>query len=197
MVKILHSAAFVLILLLALGCERRADGTLSMDTVRAENAPDQESWGAHFYISEVPNEDTQSQIRLEMIADYLARYERPDSTYMLLRGHPDSLHRRVTAYFYDDGDSSATLTADVVYYFDNERRFEAHGGVIVVTQDEKRLETELLRWYETERKIRTPAFVRIVQPNEQVQGYGLEADEDLETYQLGRITAQVIVEDDV
>lgn len=186
------------VVLLAVGCERRADDNLSMDLVRAENAPSQESWGAHFFVTEVPADESFSRVRLEMKADYLARYEREDSTYMLLRGHPDSLRRRVTAYFYDDaGDSSATLTANRVLYFDKEQRFEARGDVVVITTDDKRLETEHLLWYESERKVRTPAFVRITMPTEQVQGYGLEADEDLASYQLGRVTAQVQVEDEL
>ena len=183
--------------IVAVGCQRRSGDDLSMDLVRAENAPDQESWGATFYVTEVPNDETGSRTRLKMVADYLARYEREDSTYMLLRSHPDSLARRVTVFFYDDaGDSSATLTADRVFYFDKERRFEARGDVLVITHDDRRLETEQLLWYEDERTVRTPAFVRITQPREQVQGYGLEADETLERYQLGRVTAQVQIEDD-
>ncbi len=168
-----------------------------MDTVRAEGEADQESWGAHFYVTEVPSGSDQSRLRLEMIADYMARYERPDSTYMLLRGHPDSLDRRVTVLLYDAaGDSSATLTSERVLYFDQEDRFEARGNVVVVTQEGKRLESEHLIWNEADHKVRTPGFVRIIQPNERVQGYGLVADENLETYQLERVTAQVTLEDE-
>lgn len=168
-----------------------------MEDVRAEQGPDQESWGVHFYVTDVPDTSEESRRRLEMVADYLAKYEREDSTYQLLQGLPDSLNRRVTAYLFDArGDSSATLTADRVRYFDQEKRFEAEGNVIVVTKDGKRLESEHLTWLEEEQKVRTPGFVRIIKPKEQVQGYGLVADEDLSSYQLGRITAQVAVEEE-
>ncbi len=197
MLRAKHIAWVLALTALAAGCQRRADESISMDTVRAEGQADQESWGAHFYISQVPTDSDESLPRLEMMADYLAEYEREDSTYMRLRGHPDSLDRPVKVYLFDAaGDSSATLTANEVLYFEKEDRFEARGNVVVVTQDGKRLEGEHLVWNEDERKVRTPGFVRIIRPNERVQGYGLVADEDLETYQLERVTAQVTLEDD-
>jgi LPS export ABC transporter protein LptC len=105
--------------------------------------------------------------------------------------------RRVYAYIFDEnGDSSAVITADRMMYFDAEGRFEAFGDVVVETKDDKRLSSEHLTWDQTDRKIRTRRFVRIVTPTEDVQGRGLVADEDLDTYQLGRFTAQVEMEED-
>ena len=196
MVSIRHIGLALTLLLLTAGCERRAE-TPTLAEVRAEGGPDQESWGVHFYVTQVPIGSEESRIRVEMLADYMAQYEREDSTYQLLRGHPDSLNRRVIAYLYDgQGDSSATLTADRVLYFDREKRFEAQGNVVVVTREDKRLESEKLIWLEDERKIRTQSFVNIVSPTEHVQGYGLVADEDLKTYQIGRFTAQVTLDEE-
>lgn len=105
--------------------------------------------------------------------------------------------RRVYAYIFDEkGDSSAVITAERMMYFDAEGRFEAFGDVVVLTQDDKRLTSEHLTWDQTDRKIRTRRFVRIVTPTEDVQGSGLVADEDLETYQLGRFTAQVEMDEE-
>ena len=197
MLQIRHIGLMLVgLMLVAASCERRAE-TPTMDDIRAEGAPDQESWGVHFYVTQVPIGSSESRIRVEMIADYMAQYENEDSTYQLLRGHPDSLDRRVTAYLFDtEGDSSATLTADRVLYFDREKRFEAEGGVVVVTSENKRLESERLVWFEDERKVRTESFVSIVSPQEQVQGYGLVADEDLKNYEIGRFSAQVTVEEE-
>ena len=176
------------------------DSSVSMDTVRAEGEPEQESWGARFMVSEVPPDVEVSRPRMTIVAAYLAEYTRGDSTYMLLRGQPsaepDSLGRVLVHLFDADGDSSATLTADRVFYFEEEKRFEARGDVVVITRDDRRLESEHLLWFEEERKVRTPGFVRIIMPDERVQGYGLEADEDLHTYQLERVTAQVLLEDE-
>ena len=178
------------------GCERRA-APPTMAEVRAEGGPSQESWGVHFYVTQVPVGSDESEIRVEMIADYMAQYEREDSTYQLLRGHPDSLNRRVTAYLFDlQGDSSATLTADRVLYFERDKRFEAEGRVVVITRENKRLESETLTWLEDERKVRTESYVSIVAPNEQVQGYGLEADEDLKSYEIRRFTTEMVIEEE-
>ncbi len=176
--------------MLGAGCERRAPAPVAVDQIR-EDLPDHESWRTRFYVSEdgIP--------RMEIAAAYMAEFEREDSTYMVLTGLPDSLGPRVTVFLFDaEGDSSATLTADQVYYYENERRFEAHGNVIVVTREGRRLESEDLFWDERERKVRTPGFVRITTEKERIQGYHLEADEDLATYRLERVTGRRLVEDE-
>ncbi len=168
-----------------------------MDDVRAEDAPDQESWGVRFVVTEVPIESAESRVRMVMIADYMAQYEREDSTYRLLRGHPDSLNRRVVAHIFDtQGDSAATLTADRVFYYERDKRIEAWGRVVVVTSEDKRLESEHLIWLEEKREVRTPGFVSIVTPTEQLQGYGLVGDEDLRTFQIGPFAYQVTLDEE-
>ena len=101
---------------------------------------------------------------------------------------------RVIAYVYEDGDSSAVITAIQMMFFADEGRFEAFGDVEVVTAEGKQLFSEQLTWDQTNRKIRTRRFVRIITPSEDVQGNGLLADEDLDTYQIGRFTANVDID---
>ncbi|HHP7238224.1 hypothetical protein [Longibacter sp.] len=103
---------------------------------------------------------------------------------------------RVVAYVFEEGDSSAVITAERMLYFAEEGRFEAFGDVEVYTVDRKRLSTEQLTWNQNTRKLRTRRFVRIVTPTEDVQGNGLVADENLDTYQIGRFTADVDVDDE-
>ncbi|WP_456429889.1 LPS export ABC transporter periplasmic protein LptC [Rhodocaloribacter sp.] len=180
----------VALVVLGAGCERRAASPVAVDQIRVD-LPDHESWQARFYVSEdgIP--------RMEITAAYMAEFEREDSTYMVLTGLPDSLGPRVTVFLFDaEGDSSATLTADQVYYYENEQRFEAQGNVIVVTREGRRLESEDLHWDERKRKVRTPGFVRITTETERIQGYNLEADEDLATYRLVRVTGRRLVEDE-
>ena len=111
------------------------------------------------------------------------------------RAHEDA-SGRVTVHLFDDrGDSSAVLRADRIVYFQDEGRFVARGDVEVISQDEDRLETETLEWVESEQRVSTPGFVRITTPTEQIQGYQLEAEEDLDTYRLAEITGRFEVED--
>jgi LPS export ABC transporter protein LptC len=98
--------------------------------------------------------------------------------------------------FSPEGDSSATITSNRMLYFDRDGRFEAYDSVVVVTPEGKRLTTEHLTWTQNDRMLRTRRFVRIVTPSEVVQGNGLVAEEDLDTYQIGRFTARVEVDDE-
>lgn len=169
-----------------LGCERRntAPGALPDDM-----GPQQVSLDARFTLTE------DGRPRAEILAARMEHYRREDSTYAIMKGATDSTGR-VTAFLFNAGDSSATLTANRLVYLQDEDRFEAYGNVVVTTPTEKRLESEHLAWNERDRKIRTPGFVQITTPEEYVEGKGLVADENLDTYQIGRFTARVDVEDE-
>jgi LPS export ABC transporter protein LptC len=185
----------LLLLLVGPGCERRTPTPVSVDDLREEGLPQQESWNVHFLIS---NDGTP---RVSTDAGYMARFEEtPDSVYVLLeyaQGDPDSLTGQVTAHLFDvEGDSSGVLTADRLYYYEDDRRMEAVGNVVVVTEEGKRLESDRLLWFEAEREVRTAGYVEITTPSEQIRGFDLVADEDLETYQILRITGQVQMEDE-
>lgn len=206
----------------AAGCEYRsaagAEQALQQADARA-NAPDQTSEDVQFFIYE----DDAPRALVE--APRMERFESEDSTYTLLHGGeegaaardsagqrppvgigaPDAEEHRVVARIYEAtaeaGDSAsgpgaaATIRADRIVYQDDERRFNAHGRVVVVTAEGKRLESEHLAWLEKERRITTPGFVKITTPVDQIQGYGLQADENLDTYNLRRVTGQVTVDE--
>jgi len=124
----------------------------------------------------------------------MEQYRISDSTYSVWRSMRDP--PRVRVYLFDsEGDSSATMTADSLVFQDQKGLLDAYRDVVVVTESQKRLRTEHLTWEQANRKIRTRRFVRIRTPSEVVQGQGLVADEDLETYQIGRFSAEVEVDD--
>ena len=185
------------LLLCGTGCERQTQTAPSMEDVRKEGEPVKESWDVRFLVSETVQGTETSRPRLQIDADYMAAFEQGDSTYTLMRGSDDSTKTRVTAYLYENLDTpSTTVTADRLIYFDEDRRFEASGNVIVETRENKRLETEDLFWYEVDRVVRTPGFTRIQTPTETIQGYRLVADENLDTYELEQISGQVTIEEE-
>ncbi len=174
----------------ALGCERRGNGARgpAADSLAPEG-PDQITWEARFSM------DEGGRRRAAITAQKMEQYKTEDSTYSIWRTLVDT--NRVRSYVFDEqGDSSATIVADSVVFFSQEGRFEAYGNVVVTTQDGRRLNSEHLTWNQADRTIRTRRFVRITTPTERVQGNGLVADEDLETYQIGSFTAEVEVEND-
>lgn len=178
-------------LLLMGGCEYRArtDGdTVSPDSL-LKDGPSQVSLDAKFTMNRGGTR------RAIIQADQMQQYTTDDSTYSVWRTLRDT--SRVRSFVFDEqGDSSATIIADSVLYYTKEGRFEAYGNVVVETDDGKRLESEHLRWNQFDRTIRTRRFVRITTPTEDVRGNGLVADEDLETYQIGRFTAEVEVDEE-
>ncbi len=172
------------------GCAEPDIATPTLQEIQEGPQPDQESWFTQFDVIDG------GRPRMQIHADYMAKFESTDSTYMILEGHPDSLNSRVLAYLFDEkGDSSATIFADQMVYFEDERRIESKGNVIVNTKDEKKLETEFLIWHEIDRRVRTDGFVRITTPREDIRGYNLDADEDLENYEIARVTGQALVDD--
>jgi LPS export ABC transporter protein LptC len=123
----------------------------------------------------------------------MEQYQTDDSTYSVWRSMSDTT--RVRMYLFDEeGDSSATVTADSLVFQEQKGVLDAYQDVVVTTED-KRLESEHLTWQQADRRIRTRRFVRIRTPTEVVQGNGLVADENLETYQLGRFEAEVEMEE--
>lgn len=181
--------AAVLATALLLGCEERTRESAPDPEPPTGPTPTHISWNARFTMSQA------GRPRAHIRAEQMEQYDTPDSTYSILRSPSDT--SRVRAHVFDEqGDSSAVIIADSVLFHDREGRFEAFGNVVVITTEDKRLESEHLTWQQADRKIRTRRFVRILTPTERVQGNGLVADEDLDTYQIGRFTAEVEMESD-
>lgn len=171
------------------GCEYRSRSgrQLPPDSVLGDR-PSQITSNARFTMRE--GGDPRAFIR----ADRMEQYRKGDSTYSVWRTLSDTA--RVRSQVYEEGDSSATIIADSVVYFSEDGRFEAYGNVVVETVEDRRLESEYLTWHQFDRTIRTPRFVHITTPTEDVRGNGLVADEDLETYQIGEFTAEVDVDEE-
>lgn len=172
------------------GCEHRTrDGTASPADTTDPLRPTQVSWDVRFTMMK------DGRRRAIFTAGRMEQFETEDSTYSVLHSAADTTRVR-THVFDEEGDSSATITADRVMLFNKEGRFEAYGNVVVTTESDKRLSSEHLTWQQAEREIRTRRFVRIVTPSEVVRGNGLVADETLDTYQIGPLQAEVDVDEE-
>lgn len=171
----------------AAGCERRTTAPAAGELTER---PDQESWDVAFFI------EMDGHQRAHLTAPYVARYERADSTFARF-GPTEARPDRVSVQVFDDtGRPSAVVEADRLVYYEDTRTFVATGDVVVVSENARRLEGERLTWHEALRELRSDGFVRITTPTERIQGYGLVADETLETYRLARVTGQIEVEDE-
>lgn len=158
----------------------------------AEDVPTREGWDVRTRVTQTQAGRMDSRLRMAFEADYAATLESEGKEYQRLQ----SIDRPVMVFLYDAiGDTSATLAAREVRYYDAENRLEAYGDVVVKSADGRQIVTQALIWRESDRTIRTDLHVHITSPTEDVEGYGLVADERLETYQLGRFTARVVIEE--
>lgn len=177
-------------LLVGGGCEHRTrPGGPDSSATEEGPTPKHVSWDARFAMTE------DGRPRATIAAPRMEQYRTADSSYSVWRSMRDTARVRVYL-FNEQGDSSATVTADSLVFQTQKGLLDAYRNVVVVTEENKRLETEHLTWTQADRKIRTKRFVRIRTPTEVVQGNGLVADENLETYQLGRFAAEVEIDDE-
>lgn len=187
---------FLLWLSMAFGaCEQREGPPAAVEDTDPAERPTQESWDVRYTVSQVLRGEEASRPRLHVEAGYMAVFDH-DSTYTLLQHDRDSQAEQAVAFLFDEaGDSTATVTANRFYYYTEDRRMEADGDVRVQSTEERLLETEFLIWDEEAQRLQAPGFVRLRTPTEQVEGYELEGDETLQTYEIRQVTGQVTLRD--
>ncbi|RMH68469.1 MAG: LPS export ABC transporter periplasmic protein LptC [Gemmatimonadetes bacterium] len=86
--------------------------------------------------------------------------------------------------FYQEGALYSTLTADSGLIYQNTNNMEAYGNVVIVTEDDQRLETDRLFWDNTRQKIYSDAFVTVTQGNDVLTGVGFETDPQLKHLEI-------------
>ena len=94
--------------------------------------------------------------------------------------------------FYRDGVYYSTLTARHGRANLDGRNMFAKGGVVVVTTDGRRLETEEISYDNGTGRITNTVFNRFTRGGDVVTGYGLDASPDLDHFELrGQVAAEV------
>ena len=97
------------------------------------------------------------------------------------------LLHNIKVNFYQKGKDSpiSTLTADSVIVFDDTKNMTAIGNVRVVSTDNAtNLTTKQLNWDNKTRKIYSSDYVKIISPQETLEGSGFESDERLSYYKI-------------
>jgi LPS export ABC transporter protein LptC len=79
---------------------------------------------------------------------------------------------------------------------DDTQDMYAIDSVVAVSDSGTTLFTDELVWENETKKIKSQKFVRIVSPDEILEGYGFESDQDLENYTIFDITYITTIEED-
>ncbi len=147
----------------------------------------QESWRVEFRVTE------RGVIRMVLAAPYMVRYDEPDSLYTRFSAS-DSVADRVVVTFYDSlGALTGTLTANVVLLDEASYKMIASGDVILASETGRRLESERIIWDDASKQIEAPGFLSLTTEDENIRGYRLRADEDLDSWEIERVTGTVAV----
>lgn len=109
------------------------------------------------------------QLQWELWGESAVRF--PDDPLLYLSG--------VRMRFYEEGRVSAELTSQAGEVDETTYDTTATGNVVVTTEDQKTLKSEVLHWNNAEEIIHSEAFVEFTEGDQVLTGYGLRTDPEL------------------
>lgn len=89
-----------------------------------------------------------------------------------------------------------TVVADTVWNFTQKALWKLKGHVVIKNVSGSVFKTSELFWDQRGRKIYTDKFIKITTPERNLQGYGMDASQDLSSYQIRRASGLMNVKTD-
>ncbi len=164
----------ILLILTAAGCSNEKLKPVIDSSFDVKRVPAQESWNSSIVFSD------SGKTKAVVFADHIMMYE--DET-------DETLLEEVKIDFYDENEVKRTTLTSKYGHVDNRTRdMVARQEVVAVNDSGMTLKTNELFYRNMDRKIYTDKFVTIINKKEKIQGYGLEADQDLSSYVIFNIT---------
>lgn len=93
--------------------------------------------------------------------------------------------------FYKNSVYSSTLTGKRGKIYDATKDVEVYDSVKMVSENGSVLTTQKLYWINKTQRIKSDEFVHIKTPNEDIRGYGFEADQNLKNYVIYKVSGEV------
>jgi LPS export ABC transporter protein LptC len=99
--------------------------------------------------------------------------------------------------FYDGKpDPSGSVTAKYAKYTKANNLWELKDSVVVVNENNDKLETEVLNWDQNKDLIYTDRFVKITSTDQIIQGFGFESDSHLQNRKIKKVSATIYLKDE-
>ena len=163
--------------LLVVGCEEKVKPSI-FSTVVGRDIPTQESWNVQITFTD------SGKVSAILRAGHIAIYADQKQTL---------LDSNIVVDFFDEHERhTSILTARRGRVYDATHDFEARDSVVVLSDSGTTLKTEELYWSNATQKVRTPAYVEISSPKEQIQGHGFESDQSLKRYTIFKVTGRAV-----
>jgi LPS export ABC transporter protein LptC len=129
------------------------------------------------------------RIQLIMTSPLVEQYDKSDKPYSEFR-----FGLKVIAYN-GQKDPVASVTAKYGKCTDN-NLWELRDSVVVINENNEKLETEVLFWNQQKDLIYTDRFVKITSEDEVIQGIGFESDSHLSKQKIKKVTADIYLKDE-
>ena len=166
--------AFFLILIFSCSGDKVEPGKTTL--ISADSVPSQESFNTRVIFSD------SGKTKAILDAKWIRVYSKFNYTLIDSGAKVD---------FYKGGVYSSTLTGKRGKIYDLTRDVEVYDSVKVVSNYGSVLTTNKLYWVNKTQRIKTDDFVHIKTPSEDIQGYGLEADQNLKNYVIYKVSGEV------
>lgn len=141
--------------------------------LKSENIPNQESWNAVVTFSD------SGKIRAVLNAGHIQMFNFKKITLI------DS---GAVVDFYRDGEVVSTLSGIRGKVHDDTKDIEIFDSVKVVNKEGSVLKTTKMYWTNKTQRVSSDAFVKIITPKEEIEGYGFESDQSLKNYNIYKVT---------
>ncbi|MGE5406854.1 MAG: LPS export ABC transporter periplasmic protein LptC [Methanosarcina sp.] len=99
---------------------------------------------------------------------------------------------------YFDGDTipKVSVTSKYAKYTDKDKLWQCKDSVVVINENNEKLETELLYWDQKKDLIYTDRFVKITTEKSILQGIGFESDSHLNHRKIKNPSAEITIDDE-
>jgi len=164
-----YTVMSIFIALLAVSCSKNNSNGNTVATDDSLNLPDSEVRIARIQLYK------KGEVTAEILSDKIIKFNAQDSTmaYKLDINIFDSL-----------GHSTTKITGDSGIIREGRGIVNIYGNVIVNINDTTELETDYLWWDSNTNRIKSDAFVRITRGKDVITGWGLDADNKLNSYKI-------------
>ena len=92
-------------------------------------------------------------------------------------------------FFDRDKEPSGSISAKYAKYTENSNIWELRDSVVVINENQEKLETESLFWNQTKDLIYTDMFVRFTNEDQIIEGTGFDSDSHLRRRKIRRVSA--------
>jgi LPS export ABC transporter protein LptC len=129
-------------------------------------------------------------VQLVMYSPLLEKYDNRDFPYT-------EFTQGIKVVFYEGKkDPIASVVSKYAKYTQTNNVWELKDSVVVINENNEKLETELLYWNQQSDKIYTDRFVKVTSGNDVILGYGLESDSHLRNRVIKKIRAEFYITDE-